>query len=113
MEIIIIGGQLILDKKIYTKELLIKNSLLKPLLIPRENSDKPAPKIEKNGDQIIISYNNSAGVQLDLEYQEHLKNLKERYKDKVSGKITIQTNYYATIITIADFTNQDQVVFES
>ncbi len=111
MEFILIGGNLIIEKKVFTKEMLTKESLLKVFLRARDIPNKEGPKIEKEGDYVRINYNHSSGVDLGENYEEKVKALKGKYRNKVKGKLTFQVNNYSTYHSSLDLNSDSDKVY--
>jgi len=108
MEIAVIGGQLIIDKKVYAKEMMVKNSFLKTLLQLRPSHPASTLNISKDASLVYIDYNGSSGVLLETDYQKFFQDFKSKYGSSVKGRLTIQTNWFNSFISVVDL-NTDEV----
>lgn len=106
------GGQLRMDKLVFTKELMSPGSSLKKLL-PKQDKNSRQPGITKTEDLVIIDYNVSSGILMDEGFYDVFKKLKLKYKEKVKGRVVIQisavTSYYVSLNLDSE---DDKVIYE-
>ncbi|MDF2905277.1 MAG: hypothetical protein K0R34_598 [Herbinix sp.] len=109
----IAGGQLLFDKVVFAKELLLVDSSIKKLIYPTSpNSHKP--KVIKEETTVVIDFNHGAEITVDEGFYDLFKRLKNKYQGRVKGKVVIRisaiTSYYVTL----DLSSEDErVVYES
>ena len=100
MQYEIAGGQLILDKVVFAKELLSSDSKVKHLIYPTQQS-KQKPKVIKEDSLVRIDFNHGAEVTVDEGFYDMFKKLKQRYQAGIKGNIVIRisafTSYYVTL----------------
>lgn len=109
----IAGGQLILYKTVFAKELLLVNSQMRNLIYPTgQNSQKP--KVRKEDPFVRIDFNHGAEVTVNESFYDDFKKLKQKYRGDIKGKVVIRisaiTSYYVTL----DFNSEDdKVIYEA
>lgn len=108
MEYVISGGKLYIDKKAFTRDLLVRNSSLKTILGYKSNkTGKVQPIITKTDDSVVLDYNNGAHIDLDEDFMDLFTHLKERYKEKMKGSITIRISLFNSYYTVLDLNSED------
>lgn len=109
----IAGGQLILDKVVFTKELLSPDSLVKNLIYPKQQNQKK-PKVMKEDNLVRIDFNHGSEVTVNEGFYDMFKKLKQKYLAGVKGNIVIRisafTSYYVTLDMNAE---DDTISYES
>lgn len=112
LQYILSGGQLLIEKTAFTRELLLPDSMLKNIVYGNGNPDEIPPKVVKEEGLVKIDYN-QAGVKLDEGFNEIFRKLKRKYRDKVKGiiviRITAFTSYHVTLNLNSD---DDKVIYE-
>jgi hypothetical protein len=113
LQYILVGGQLIIDKLAFSKELLLPSSPLKRLLHGGEGGNSRQPEIIKTKENIVIDFDNAEDIQLDEGFYDLFKALKIKYKDKVKGKVVLRftalTSYH---VCLNLNTEDDKVIYE-
>lgn len=108
---VLTGGQLKLEKKVFTGELLLSGSLIKKLL-KSENSEKK-PKITGLDDIITIDYNDSADVLLDEGFYDLFKQLKVKYRGRIKGKVVIRVSAITSYHLVLNLDSEDdEIIYE-
>lgn len=113
MQYVIAGGHLILNKTVFAKELLLSDSLMRHLIYPTgQNSQKP--KVIKEDPFVRIDFNHGVDVTVDEGFYDVFKQLKQKYRSGVKGKIVIRisaiTSYYVTLNLNSE---DERVIYES
>lgn len=112
LQYIITGGQLYLEKTVFTRELLLSDSPLKKMVFGKDNTAHIAPKIVKQEERVILDFN-EAEVETDESFYDHFRKLKGKYREKMQGRIVIRitalTSYYVTLNLNSE---DDKVVYE-
>ena len=104
----LIGGSLIISKDILAKDLLKKNSDFRYYI----NKNKPVyrqPKIEKNGKNITICFDNGTDIDLTKSYQEDFRALKLKYKEAIKGILYIRVTFNTISTTTIDLNDVDNI----
>jgi hypothetical protein len=102
------GGQMILDKNIFTRELLLADSPLKKLLgMEDKEKNRIQPVIIRTMDLVTIDYNGASDILLDENYELLFQTLKVKYRDKVKGKVTIRFTCYNTYYVVVNLDRED------
>lgn len=116
LEFQIMGGSLILPKKIFIKEMLSPGSLLTKLLNYQiEDSDKKrAVTVDKKNseDVVIVNFTEGSNVAVGEDYKNLLHDIKQKYKKDVRGEITLMAAYYTTIFIKLDLNSRDGKIIE-
>jgi len=113
MQYAIVGGQLILDKVVFAKEVLMPDSPLKLLMKVEEGSDIKPPKITREDRLVRIDYNEASDVMLDERFYDLLKKLKSKYLEKVTGRVVIRISAITSYHVILDLNYDDgRIVYE-
>lgn len=102
------SGNLIINKTSLAKDLLKKDSDFKYLL----NKNKPiyrAPEIKKNGDNVIIVFDNATDVDLESNYIEKFRNLKMKYKENLKGIIYIRVTFNTIFTTTINLDGSNDI----
>ncbi|PKM86560.1 MAG: hypothetical protein CVU87_11690 [Firmicutes bacterium HGW-Firmicutes-12] len=100
LEYAIIGGYLEIDKGVFAKEMLRRNSRLLKLLGSGDLAQKPIIKKNETNKSCIVDYTHSAEIKLEETYPELFKGLIKDYPGKIKGKVTIRVNSpYNTFVT--------------
>jgi hypothetical protein len=112
LQYILSGGQLFIEKTAFTRELLLSDSLLRQIIYGKGNPADIAPKVEKVENLVKINFN-QAEVKLDQGFYDLFRKLKEKYREKIKGRIVIQitalTSYHVTLNLNSE---DDKVVYE-
>jgi len=109
----IIGGKLQIKKKVFVREILKPDTIMKKLLnYNLEDSGKVRfLKIDKSRtDTVIIDFNFADNVSVGEDYQNLLKDLKREYKGDVRGVVTLSFDYYGLHIVKLDLNGGDEEV---
>ncbi len=104
------SGYLIIDKKIFTLELLKKESILKELIFSEKFNGK-RPFIEKDESNVLITFDNAKSIELDNNYLEIFKNIKKQFGTSINGKLNILITSLNSFYQIIDFNKDDIRVF--
>ncbi len=112
LQYILSGGQLLIEKTAFTRELLLSDSLLKKIVYGKGNPADIAPRVEKIEDFVKIDFN-QAEVRMDEGFYDLFRKLKQKYKEKIKGRIVIQitalTSYHVTLNLNGE---DDKVIYE-
>ena len=84
LQYILSGGQLLIEKTAFTRELLLPDSLLKKIVYGRSNSADIAPRVEKVENLVKIDFN-QAEVKMDEGFYDLFRKLKEKYREKINN----------------------------
>ncbi|MCG8482793.1 MAG: hypothetical protein MJA31_05745 [Clostridia bacterium] len=104
MEYVISGGQIHFDKKVFAREILKPNSLLKKIIGSRDDDkDNKLPAVTKTENHVTIYYNDASDIVLDDNFIEQFKSLKSKYKEKIKGRITIRMVLYHSYYMVLNF----------
>lgn len=106
----LISGYLYITKKVFIKDLLLKNSYLRQLI----NSSEPRsidPQIKKEKDTVKIIFDNATDIDLDENYKQYFQKLKSKYGADLKGRVVIRVTCYATFSSIVDFNKADDKIF--
>ena len=109
IEFFICGGELQIDKKIFIREMLQPDSVMKKLLNYNleDSGKKRTLKIDKSGSRnVIIDFNFADKVSVGEDYQNLLADLKKEYRGAIRGQISL-ISYYWQLITIGLDLNSD------
>ncbi len=94
------GGQLRMDKLVFTRELMLPDSPLKKIL-HSQGMNSIQPGITKSENLVVIDYNVSSGILMEEGFYDVFKKLKGKHKGKIKGRVVIQissvTSYYVTL----------------
>lgn len=113
LQYILSGGQLHFDKKAFTGELLLPGSPMKKLLYSNSSGSNRQPKITKQEDLVTIDFNNSADIVLDENFYDLFRNLKEKHKQKLKGKVVIRITALTSYHVVLDLNSEDnKVIYE-
>lgn len=108
MEYVVSGGQLHLDKKVFAKEILKPDSLLKKILGSKnDDMNNELPVIAKKENHVSIYFNNASDVVLDDDFIEQFKTLKSKYKERIKGRLTIRMVLYHSYYMVLNFNGDD------
>ncbi len=111
MQYMITGGQLYVEKTAFARELMLPDSSLRKLIYGNNTAHK-APKVEKMEDGVKIDFN-QAEVDTDEGFYDLVRKLKEKYKDKLKGRIVVRiTALTAYYVTLNLNNEEDKVVYE-
>ncbi|WP_105614631.1 hypothetical protein [Vallitalea okinawensis] len=108
IDIDIIGGKILIDKKVFAKEMLKKGSYLRQLTkSSAKGTTKKDPAIikEDGSSFVIIDYNDAANVSLNEDFDQQLTALKEKYSGLIKGRITISLTSHGSVFHVFDFDN--------
>lgn len=108
MQYAISGGQLIIDKKAFTKELLLPDSPIKKFLKVADIPDSRQPGIVKSENIVIINYNDASDIILDENYYELFRKIKAKYREKIKGNVVIRMTAYSTYHIVLDLNSDDE-----
>lgn len=97
----LIGGYIIIDKKIFAGDLLRTDSDFR-FLIKKSNNVYKQPEIIKNDSEVKIIFDNSTDIELESNYLKKFKDLKDKYNDKINGKIIVRVVCYGTYLSTVD-----------
>lgn len=116
VEFDIVAGQLKMDKRLFLRELLSPRSLLKSFLnYQMDQMDKKRfLSIDKERDPqwVIIEFKEGSDVALGEDYQDLIKALKEKYQEKVKGRLTLSAFYYHNMTITLDLDSHSDRVKE-
>lgn len=113
MNYILTGGQLIIDKQAFGKEILLPHNSLKQLIGLGDNCANKPPIISKNENVVIIEYGNSCEIELDANFYDIFKNLKIKYRDKIRGRVVIRITSLSSYYVNLDLNTEDEkVIYE-
>jgi hypothetical protein len=97
LEFFIIGGYITVPKDIFVKEMLNKDSAIRPLLKWKSTADFKGshPIIDENTNEgmITIDFTNIESVSIGEDPKEILGKLKSRYREKVKGRVVCNVKY--------------------
>lgn len=102
----IIGGKIIIDRKVFAKEMLKKGSYLRQITKSTvDDSSKKDPAIikEDGSSFVIIDYNDATNVPLDEDFDQKLTALKKQYTGLIKGRITIRFISHGSAFHVYDF----------
>lgn len=104
MNVIITGGRLSVDQKVFAKEMLIAGSLLKKLM-NGTNGPKRKPEITKDpiAGVVQIDFNPSEGIILDENYTELCKQIREQFAGKIEGSIVVKLDTLISLVSTIQF----------
>jgi hypothetical protein len=106
-----VGGRLILDKVVFTREILLTDSSVRKLMQVEEGN--VPPKVIKAEHSVTIEYNDASDVLLDEGFYDLLKKLKAKYKEKITGKVVIRITALTSYHVILDLNCDDgRIVYE-
>lgn len=109
----IAGGQLVMDKAAFAKEVLIMDSPIKKLIYPKINSNEGKSKVIKDSNTVTIDFNHTSGVVVDEGFYDMFKKLKIKYGGRLKGKIVVRisaiTSYYVTLNLESD---DEHIIYE-
>ena len=97
MDFSITGGELRIDKRVFVREMLKPNSMMRRLLNYRleDGEKKRSLSIDKSSSQtVVISFNFVDKVTVGEDYSSLLARLKKEYRDKIKGRVTLSACYY-------------------
>lgn len=101
IQYIIAGGQLQFDKLVFTRELLLPDSPFKKILRANGVGAQKQPKVIKEDNLVTIDFNEASDIILDEAFYDLFKKLKEKYRDKITGRVVIRitalTSYHVII----------------
>ncbi len=112
LQYIITGGQLYMEKTAFAREMLLAESPLRKLVYGKSNKAHIAPKVERLEERVSIDFN-QAEVETEEGFYDIFRKMKEKYREKLQGRVVIRitalTSYYVTL----NFNNGDEkVVYE-
>jgi hypothetical protein len=97
LEFFIIGGYITIPKDIFVKEMLNKDSVIRPLMKWKNTSDFKGrhPIINENTEDGTITIDFTLGdkVSIGEDPKELLGKLKSRYREKVRGRVVCNISY--------------------
>lgn len=97
MEFTIVGGYIKMNKDVFIKEMLIKDSILRQLLNWKGTADfrQKHPMVsEPDPDGIItINFSSTNSVSIGEDPRDFLKGLKARYREKIKGWVSCRGSY--------------------
>lgn len=109
----IVGGQLIMDKVVFTREIMMPDSPLKVLMKAEEGKDIKSPIITKLDRLVTINYNEASDILLDEKFYDLLKKLKGKYQEKVTGKVVIRISALTAYHVVLDLNSEDgRILYE-
>lgn len=109
MEFFISGGELRIDKKIFIKEMLRPDSVMKRLLnySLEDNGKKRSLKLDKSGrENVIIDFNYVDKVCVGEDYQKLLSELKKEYRGNIRGTVTLTAHCYQLMVLTLDLNSE-------
>lgn len=109
IQYVLSGGQLYLDKKVFTGELLMGGPLKK--LLNTNASKENQPKIIKSEDLITIDFNES-DLLLDEGFYDLFKQLKMKYRQKLKGRVVIRITSLNSCHVVLNLNSDDKVIYE-
>jgi hypothetical protein len=78
-----------------------------------EDKDVKQPRIVKSEKTVSIEYNDASDVLLDENFYDLLKKLKEKYKEKVTGRVVIRITALTSYHVVLDLNYEDgKIVYE-
>ncbi len=116
MDFSISGGELRIEKKIFIREMLRPDSVMKRLLNYNleDNGKKRSLRLDKSGpDNVIIDFNFVDKVNVGEDYKKLLADLKKEYRGKIRGKITLSACYYHLMFISLDLNSDDGEIIQS
>lgn len=94
------GGNLQIDKGVFVREMLRRESLLKPLLKPSAGSEKgPGIVWEESEGLVRVDFRDAEDVDLGEFYEDRFKALKRAYGSGIRGTLTIRVTCYNSFYT--------------
>ena len=111
LQYILSGGQLKLDKLVFTRELMLSDSPLKRLVSIQDNDNSRKPRTTKTEKEVIIDFNES-NIILDEGFYDLFKKLKLKHKDKIRGSVVISITALTSYHVILDLNSDDKVIYE-
>ncbi len=105
----LIGGQLIIERLAFSKELLLYSGPIHKLL----GTDGIQPTKIKSNNNIIIDFDHASDIKLDEGFYDLFKSLKGKYKEKVKGRVVIQITALTSYHVILNMnTEDDKIIYE-
>jgi hypothetical protein len=97
IEFTVVGGNISMDKDIFIKEMLFKDSLLRQILNWRGTGDfkgnhPMVGKPDENG-RITINFSSTNCVSVGQDPRDFLSKLKQRYREKIKGWVSCRGSY--------------------
>jgi hypothetical protein len=107
------GGQLYIEKKSFTSELLLPRGNLKKLLNGNTFGNVKQPKITKQDNLVSIDFNEAGDVILDEGFYDLFKQLKAKYRGKLKGRVVIRITALSSYHVVLNLnTEDDKVIYE-
>ncbi len=103
------NGSIFFNKELFAMELLIPDSPIR-FLITKKDKSKIPPEIIKYNNKVEINFDEASIIDLKQNYLDYFTKLKNKFKDKMWGKISIRVICYATHFTVLDFNSKNQVL---
>lgn len=103
----ITGGYLEIDKGVFTKEMLRKDSRLRKLLNTGDLAQKAQIIKNESNRTYTVDFNHSSDIEVDETYQELFRSLKADYRGNIKGKVTIRVTSYHTFFTVVNLNSED------
>lgn len=111
IDYVISNGKLYIDKKVFSKELLISSSPLRKIMgMQSKKENRKMPKINKNENIVVIDYREADDVKLDEHFEDLFKILKSKYREKVKGYITIRIGMLTPYKISLNFDSYDESI---
>lgn len=115
-EFSIVGGQLRVEKSVFTQEMLFSSSLLKVLLgrQPGANISAGRPVVSLHDDDgyITINYTSGSHISLGQSPGDILKELKSKYAGGIRGRVTCKGSMYTFEVDVDNDCDKVQFVME-
>ncbi|MCX7922990.1 MAG: hypothetical protein N3B21_13405 [Clostridia bacterium] len=100
-EYYIVGGYIKIQRNIFVREMLGKDSRLRALLNWGTTKDfaKKHPLVDEAGqdDTITINFSSDANVNIGESPKEILEELKAKYSKNIKGKVSCRGSYWNTV----------------
>lgn len=113
MQYAIVGGQLHIDKVVFAREVLTTGGPLKKLMKTEETDNAKPPLITKNSSIVSINYNEASDIPVDEGFYDLLKQLKNKYREKIAGRVVIRITALTSYHVILDLNTEDgRIVYE-
>ena len=106
----LVGGYIEIDKSLFLTDILSKNSSFR-YLVKRENSFKQQPEVQKKEFSIKIIFDNAKELDLEHSYKDFFKNLKNKYKHKLKGRLIVRVSCNATFLSNIDFNKYESDIY--
>lgn len=104
------SGYLNIEKKLFVQDMLTKESEIKSLI---KSSDPRfrQPEIIRELDCVKLLFDNATDIELGESYQDYFKELKDRYKERITGRLAVRISSSTTYYSIIDLNGEKLRVY--